>query len=170
MRKPVNIVGDLLSVKARDILETDFVWGDPDETLRDGLARLNENDADYLLVGRRGVLEGIVTRAEVTGQISPYLRENFAHGAGGEDDPTLKIQLKWIMHVETGTISEDAKVAEISKAMRDSGKIVLAAANGRGEITGVVSSFNVYKVKALVKVKGGVGGAAGNPAKANTAV
>ena len=49
------------------------------------------------MIGADGVLEGLVSKSDLAGAASPYLRPEFAKWRWPLDDATLQIKVKWIM-------------------------------------------------------------------------
>ena len=58
-----------------------------------------------MLVGQNGILEGIVSKSDIRGAMSPYLQEMFAQWRRPLDVATLQIRLKWVMSKPVYTIS-----------------------------------------------------------------
>ncbi len=75
------------------------------------------HDVSYIMIGQGGVLEGIVSKSDLTGAISPYLRPMFAKWRRPSDDATLQIKIKWIMSKLVRTIKAHASVAAVIENM-----------------------------------------------------
>ncbi|MEA3227008.1 MAG: CBS domain-containing protein, partial [Planctomycetota bacterium] len=88
---------ELLWICAKDIMQDQVVWASPDDTVEQVLAKMQQHDAGYAVVGQNGTLEGIVSKSDAAGAMSPYLRPMFAKWRRPSDDATLKIKIKWIM-------------------------------------------------------------------------
>lgn len=56
------------------------------------------------LIGADGVLEGLVSKSDLAGALSSYLRSEFAKLRWPLDDATLQIKVKWIMSRPIRTI------------------------------------------------------------------
>ncbi len=104
----------------QDVMRKDFIWAGPDETVAQGLAKLKQNNIDYMLVGENGILEGVVSKADIRGAVSPYLYKKFSQWRRPIDDATLQIRLKWIMTRSVRTIKPLTSVADVMEEMRQS--------------------------------------------------
>ncbi|MHC4170607.1 MAG: CBS domain-containing protein, partial [Planctomycetota bacterium] len=81
----------LLGMCAKDIMQNRVVWVDPDDSVQEALTKLQLHDIGYLAVGYDEILEGIVSKADVAGAMSPYLRPMFGKWRRPSDDATLRI-------------------------------------------------------------------------------
>ena len=90
------------------------------------------------MVGQNGVLEGIVSKSDLTGTVSPYLRPLLAKWKQSPEDATLQIKVKWIMIRPVHTISPDTLFAATMKDMRQFGWRVLPVVGQLGNVQGLV--------------------------------
>ena len=58
-------------------------------------SKMQKDDATYILIGKDGILEGIVSMSDVRDAISPYLKSTFSKWRRPLDDATLQIRSKW---------------------------------------------------------------------------
>jgi len=135
-----------LAVCAEEIMEKDIVWGSPDDSVQQTLTKMQQNDSGYLMVGTDGVLEGIVSKSDIAGAISPYLRPAFAKWRRPLDDATLKIRIKWIMSRPVRTIKPETSLAAIMESMCQFGGWCLPVLNQQGKVQGLVTVFDIFKV------------------------
>lgn len=145
-RSQVGGTSELLWVSAKDIMQHKVVWADPDDSVQQALRKLQQNDVGYLAVGGDGVLEGIVSKADVAGAISPYLRPIFAKWRRPSDDATLKIKLKWIMSRPVRTARLDTPLATILENMCRFGGRALPVVDERGKVHGLVTAFDIFRM------------------------
>ena len=138
--------GGLLSMCAKDIMQGRVVWASPDETIQQALAKMQQHETGYIMVGADGVLEGIISRSDVTGALSPYLRSLFAKWRRPLDDATLKIKIKWIMSRPVRTIKPRTPLVTIMENVCRFGGRALPVVNKQGKVQGLVTVFDVFQM------------------------
>jgi CBS domain-containing protein len=134
---------DLLGVPAARIMQKDVVWAAPDDTVQDVIAKMQQHNVGYVLVGRNGVLEGLVSNSNILGAVSLYLRPVFAKWRRPEDDATLSVKVKWIMSRPVRTVSPDATVAATIETLRRCGGRCLPVVEAGGAVRGIVTVFDI---------------------------
>jgi CBS-domain-containing membrane protein len=132
-------------ILAKDIMQKNLLWGTPDDSIQQALTTMQQHDAVYMIIGRDGVLEGIVSKSDLTGAISPYLRPTFAKWRRPLDDATLQIKLKWIINKSVHTIRLETPLATIMENMCRSGRSVLAVTDQQSKAQGLVTVFDIFK-------------------------
>ena len=135
----------------KNIMHKELVWGNPDDSVQQTFAKMQQHDAGYVMVGRNGVLEGIVSRSDLTGTISPYLRPVFAKWRRPLDDATLQIRIKWIMSKPVHVISPQMPLGAIMRNMCRFRVRALPVADQQGKVLGLVTEANIFK--AILKSK-----------------
>jgi CBS domain-containing protein len=135
----------LLSMCARDIMKGGVVWASPDQTVQQALAKMQQHNTGYILVGADGVLEGIVSRSDVTGALSPYLRSLFAKWRRPLDEATLKIKIKWIMSRPVRTIQPQTPLSAIMDNVCRFGGRALPVVDEQGKVQGLITVFDVFQ-------------------------
>lgn len=138
-----------LKIPAKDIMQKDISWAGPEHSVQEALAMLQQNDAGYILVGTDGKLEGLVSRSDVNGALSPYLQPMFAKWRRPLDDATLQIKIRWIMTRTIRTVSPDTPLAAIMETMCQFGWRALPVIDQQGAVQGLVTVFDVFR--ALLK-------------------
>jgi len=138
--------GGLLSMCAKDIMQGRVVWASPDETIQQALAKMQQHETGYIMVGADGVLEGIISRSDVTGALSPYMRSLFAKWRRPLDDATLKIKIKWIMSRPVRTIKPRTPLVTIMENVCRFGGRALPVVNKQGKVQGLVTVFDVFQM------------------------
>ena len=134
-----------LAICAKDIMEKNIIWGNPDDSVQQVLAKMQQADAGYTMVGSDGALEGIVSKSDIAGAISPYLRPIFAKWRRPLDDATLQIKTKWIMTRPVHTVSPDTSLAAIMQNMSQLGQRGLPVVDKQGKVQGLVTVFDIFR-------------------------
>jgi len=133
------------TICAKDIMQKDVTWAGPEESVQQALTKMQQHDSSYIIVGQDGALEGIVSKSDITGATSIYLRPIFAKWHGPGDDATLQIKLKWIMSRPVRTIRPDAPLAAIIDNMCRFGGRGLPVADEQGKVHGLVTVFDIFQ-------------------------
>ena len=121
---------------------------------------MKQQHASYIMIGADGVLEGIVSKSDLTGAISPYLRPIFAKWRRPSDDATLQIKIKWIMSKLVRTIKPQASVAAVIEDMCKFGGGCLPVVDQQGKVQGLVTAFDIFKVLSTAEVSSAGGSSA----------
>lgn len=137
--------GELLSTCAKDIMQKDIVWADPEESVQQAHAKMQQHDAGYLMVGKDGVLEGIVSKSDISGALSPYLRPIFSKWRRSLDDATLKIRTKWIMSRPVRTVTPEKPLAVVIDNICRFGGGALPVVDEQGKVRGLVTAFEIFQ-------------------------
>jgi len=143
---PLAGTGELFALCAGDIMQDDVTWADPEESVQQALAKMQQNDTGYILIGREGVLEGLASRSDVTGAISPYLRSVFAKWRRPLDDATLKIKVKWIMSRPVRTVTPETSLAAVMEHMCRFGGRAIPVVDEEGQVQGLVTVFDILQM------------------------
>ena len=136
-------LNELLAVPVAQIMEPDVVWAGPDDTVQDVLAKMQQQNSGYVLIGRNGVLEGLVSSSNILGAVSLYLRPLFAQWRRPEDEATLGVKVKWIMSRPVRTVRPDAPVAAVIESLRRCGGRCLPVVDAAGTVQGLVTVFDI---------------------------
>jgi len=147
----LNSISALLAICAKDIMQKDIVWGSSDDSVQQALAKMQQHEADYMMIGQDGVPEGIVSKSDLTGAISPYLRPIFAKWRRPLDDATLQIKIKWIMNRPVRTIRPETSLEAVMKDMCQFGGRCLPVVDQQGKVQGLVTVSNILEIRALLK-------------------
>lgn len=136
-------LAEVLSQRASDIMEKDVVWAGPEETVQDVIAKMQQHNVGYVLIGVNGVLEGLVSNSNILGAVSLYLRPMFAKWRRPQDDATLGVKVKWIMSRPVRTVRPDATLAGMIESMRRCGGRCLPVVDAKGAVQGMVTVFDI---------------------------
>jgi len=135
-----------LHMQAIDVMCAEIAWGGADDTVEQALTKMQQYDAGYMLVGRDGKIEGIVSRSDLAGAISPYLKPTFAKWRRPLDDATLQLKIKWIMTRPVRTVKPETTIATIMEQMCRSGGRCLPVIDKQGQALGLVTVFDIFKM------------------------
>ncbi len=132
-------------VCATDIMQKEVVWATPEENVQQALTKMQQRDSGYIMIGKDGVLEGIVSKSDISGATSIYLRPIFAKWYGPLDDATLQIKLKWIMSRPVRTIRPETPLATIIENICRFGGRGLPVVDEEGKVQGLVTVFDIFR-------------------------
>ncbi len=134
---------DLLNLPAKKVMSPEVIWCDPEETVQDVIGLMQQNSVGYVLVGREGQLEGLLSNTNIQGAVSPYLRPVFAKWRRPEDDATLGIKVKWIMSRPVRTVKPETPLASVIESMCRYGGRCLPVADAESKVLGLITVFDV---------------------------
>ncbi|MHC4397415.1 MAG: CBS domain-containing protein [Planctomycetota bacterium] len=136
---------------AKDIMQKELVWGSPDDSVQQTFTKMQQYDTGYMMIGHDGILEGIVSKSDITSAISPYLRPMFAKWRSPMDDATLQIRVKWVMSRPAHTITPQTSLVAVMKNMCRFRVLCLPVIGQQGKVQGLVAEVNI--LRALLKLK-----------------
>jgi len=145
----VESIDAVLAICAKDIMQKDILWAGPDDSVQHTLTKIQQHNTGYMMIGHDGVLEGIVSKSDLTGAISPYLRPEFAKWCRQLDNATLQIKIKWVMTSTVHTIAPETSLATIIENMCRLGVRCLPVVEPKGKVQGLVTVFDIFR--ALLK-------------------
>ncbi len=93
------------------ILCPQFTWVGAEDSIETAMQLMQRDHTGYLLVGKQGNLEGILSRTDAASAISPYLKPAFANWRRPQDDASLQIRVKWFMTRIVRTITPQTPIA-----------------------------------------------------------
>ncbi len=134
------------SICAKDIMQGQVIWASPDETVQQALAKMQQHDTGYVMVGADGALEGIVSRSDIAGALSPYLRSLFAKWRRPLDDATLKIKIKWIMSRPVRTVKPQTSLVTMIENVCRFGGGALPVVDEESKVQGLVTVFGIFQM------------------------
>jgi CBS-domain-containing membrane protein len=136
----------LLALCAKDIMQKNVIWGDPDDSVQKALAKIQQCDAGYMMIGRGKIPEGVVSKSDLTGALSPYLRPTFAKWRRPMDDATLQIKLKWVMSRPICTVTPETSLQAMMEHIYKAGRLCLPVVDKQDKVQGLVTVFDIFKV------------------------
>lgn len=141
----ISKISDFLKIPAKDIMQDQIIWSDPEESVAQALKIIEHENISHILVGKNGVLEGIVSKLDISGAISPYLRPIFAKWHRPSDDATLQIKVKWIMSKPAYTIKTDTPLETILENMNQFKGHALPVTDEQGRVLGIVTDHDIFR-------------------------
>jgi len=141
---PAENVQGLLNVCAQDVMQTNVLWGGPDDTVQQGMEKMQQADVSYMLIGDAGKPDGIVTWIDLAEAVSIYLRPVFGKWRRPADDATLQIRLKVIMTRPVRTIKPQTSLAVMMEEMSQRRLRCLPVVDEQGKVAGVVTAFDIF--------------------------
>lgn len=141
--QPQAGLAEFLGLSAAEVMKKEVVWAGPEDTVQDVIAKMQQHNVGYVLIGVNGVLEGLVSGSNIMGAVSLYLRPMFAKWRRPQDDATLGVKVKWIMSRPVRTIRPDATVAAMIETMRRCGGRCLPVVDAKGAVQGMVTVFDI---------------------------
>lgn len=148
-----NRVSVLLAICAEDIMQKNIIWCEPDDSIQKVLEKMRSHRTDHVIIGTDQTIEGIVAKSELTGVVSPYLRSLAAKWRQSTNDITNQVEIKWIMNRQVHTINPETSCTDIMKTLRLFGRYALPVVDRNGKILGLVTPYNLLKVRALLKLE-----------------
>lgn len=150
---PSATAAGALGICAKEIMQKEVVWGDGDDSVEAAFNKMEQHKARYMLIGRDGAAEGIVSRSDIKGAVSVYLRPVFAKWRRVQNDATLKIKVKWIMSKPVDTVEADTPLGAVMEWMCRSGRrcVAVTAENASSEKEGQTENKQ-RKVEGLITV------------------
>jgi CBS domain-containing protein len=130
---------------ATDIMQKELVWATSEESVQQAMTKMQQQDSGYLMIGKDGVLEGIVSKSDITGATSIYLRPIFAKWYGPLDDATLQIKLKWIMSRPVRTVRPETPLVTIIENICRFGGRGLPVVDEQSKVKGLVTVFDIFR-------------------------
>jgi predicted transcriptional regulator len=142
----IKLGGELSAITADDIMNRCMIWASPEDSVDAVQALMQQHNTGYVLVGAGGVCQGIISRSNITGAVSPFLKPIFAKWRRPLDDASLQIKVKWIMSAPVHTVSLFASLDAVASKMCSFGGRCLPVVNVDGKVVGIITVFDVFKV------------------------
>ena len=142
--QPAAALGVLTAIKAQDIMRAEVAWAAPEDSIEHLTAVMQQNDTAYVMIGENQTLQGIISKSDVRGALSPYLQSMFAKWRNPMDIATLQIKAKWAMSQPVRTVRPDATLAAIMSAMTEHGGRCMPVVDQQGKVCGIVTAFDVF--------------------------
>ncbi len=130
---------------AADIMDSEVVWADPGDSVGQVIETMQQRNVGYVMAGRDSVLQGIISRSNITGAISPFLRPIFARWHRAIDDASLRIRARWVMTAPVHTVAPDAGVDAVIDMMCQFGGRCVPVVGPDGKVQGIITSFDIFK-------------------------
>jgi CBS domain-containing protein len=142
----IKLGSELSAITAGDIMNRCMIWASPEDSVDVVQALMQQHNTGYVLVGAGGVCQGIISRSNITGAVSPFLKPIFTKWRRPLDDASLQIKVKWIMSAPVHTVSLLASLDAVVSKMSSFGGRCLPVVNADGKVAGIITVFDVFKV------------------------
>ena len=136
---------EFLTISASDIMQKDVPWCAGEDSVQQVQAKMEQINTGYVLVGSEDAVEGIVSKSDMLGAISVYLRPLFSKWRRPLDDATLQIKVKWVMNKVVHSIKAETPLSVIMDNMSQFSVCALPVMNQQGKIVGIVTALDIFK-------------------------
>jgi CBS domain-containing protein len=126
-------------------MQNKVIWASPEESLQQAIAKMQQTNAGYIMVGKNGALEGIVSKSDITKAMSPFLMPIFAKWRRPLDDASLKIRIRWIMSRPVRTIETQTSLEAIIEHLSRFRGRCLPVMDEEGSVQGLVTAFDIFQ-------------------------
>lgn len=142
----ISNISELSKISAEQIMQNRAIWISLEDSVQRALATMQQKSVGYLMAGKDGVLEGIVSQSDISGAISPYLKPVFAKWRRPADDATLQIKIKWIMSKPVHTAKPETSLASVIDNMCKFGVLALPVVDEQGKVRGLITAFDILRI------------------------
>ncbi|MCK5564557.1 MAG: CBS domain-containing protein [Planctomycetes bacterium] len=139
-----DVSGILSGLKAKDVMRKQVSWATAEATVEDLVAKMQQDDTGYIMIGDGEKLQGIVSKSDVRGAMSPYLQSMFAKWRSSMDVATLQIKSKWVMSRPVRTVTPEASLQVIVQTMTEHGGRCTPVVDTAGKVVGTITVFDVF--------------------------
>lgn len=133
-----------LKICAKDIMRKEVLWGNPDDSVQQAMAKMEQAESRYMMIGKDELPEGIISTFDMASAVSVYLKPMFAKWRRPADDATLQIKIKWIMSKPVRTVKPDTSLKAIIESMYQSGLQCLPVIEKNGKVVGLVTVSDIF--------------------------
>ncbi|MHC4193068.1 MAG: CBS domain-containing protein [Planctomycetota bacterium] len=140
-----NAISEVPGICAEQIMQKDLLWATQNDSVQQALTKIQQNDGTCLMIGQNETLEGIVSKSDLAGATSPYIRPIFAKWRRPMDDATLQIKMKWIMSTDIHTATPETPLGPIIEKMCQFGVRSLPVVDSQGKVQGLITASDVFK-------------------------
>jgi CBS domain-containing protein len=147
MESSPHIKDSLSSLRmcAKDVMQTDVLFGSPEDSVQDTLAKMQQAETSYMIIGNNNLAEGIISTYDLASAVSVYLKPVFAKWRRPEDDATLQIKVKWIMTKPVKTVKGDTSVAAVMDVMCQTGLRCMPVVSASGKVEGLITVYDILR-------------------------
>lgn len=141
---PGEITGEFLTdIQAQNVMRTDIAWATQEDTVENVLTKMQQQNTGYALIGSLNSIQGIVSKSDIQGALSPYLQAIFSKWKRELDTATLQIKVRWIMSRPVHTLRPDATLAAVMETMCKHSVRALPVADENG-VYGIVTVYTIF--------------------------
>jgi CBS domain-containing protein len=143
---PRSGIAGIEQVLVKDIMCSAIVWVDADSTVGSVFEKMESSGASYALAGSEGHASGVISRCDLAGSISPYLKPTFSRWRRPQDDATLDIKVKWVMGKPVRMVQMGTPVNVAAAQMLQWRIGCLPVADDSGKIQGILTRDEILKM------------------------
>jgi len=141
---PGEITGEFLTnIHAENVMRTDLAWANQDDTVESVLNKMQQQNTGYALIGSSTDIQGIVSKSDIQGALSPYLQSIFSKWKRELDTATLQIKVRWIMSRPVHTVRPDATLGAVMETICKHSVRALPVADENG-VCGLVTAYTIF--------------------------
>ncbi|MBN2513239.1 MAG: CBS domain-containing protein [Sedimentisphaerales bacterium] len=134
-----------LNCPVQNLVSTPGVWIDPDASIQQAILLMQQHNTSYLLAGKNGQLEGLLSRSDTAAAISPYTKSVFAQYRRPQDDATFQIRVKWFVSRPVRAIRPDTPLWAAIDILCKYAIRCLVILDSQQRVTGVITVFDIFK-------------------------
>ncbi|MHC4293363.1 MAG: CBS domain-containing protein [Planctomycetota bacterium] len=153
IQKSKDGTGALLSIRARDIMQQNLIWANQEDSIQKVLSSMDSHSTDCIIIGNNNRAEGIVTKSDLQGRNSSYLRKLISKFQQTDKDISTQISIKWIMAKPACKLRPNSTFATIMKNMHQFGWRALPVVDLTGKVLGLVTPYSILKIRAMLKLE-----------------
>lgn len=134
-----------LNQPVQSIANSHPVWIDPNDSIQKAIQLMQQHNTGYLLGGKDGHLEGILSRSDTAAAISPYTKSLFSNYRRPLDDATFQIRCKWFLSRPVRAITSETPVWMAIGLMCKYAVRSLVILNAQNNVTGLITAFDILQ-------------------------
>ncbi len=134
-----------LNCPVQNLVSTPAVWIDPDASIQQAILLMQQHNTSYLLAGKNGQLEGILSRSDTAAAISPYTKSVFAHYRRPQDDATFQIRVKWFVSRPVRAVRPETPLWAAIDILCKYAIRCLVILDSQQRVTGLITVFDIFK-------------------------
>ncbi|MEN6308353.1 MAG: CBS domain-containing protein [Anaerohalosphaeraceae bacterium] len=136
----------------QSLVSTPPVWIEPDAGIQQAILLMQQHNTSYLLVGKNGQLEGLLSRSDTAAAISPYTKSVFANYRRPQDDASFQIRIKWFMSRPVRAVRPETPLWAAMDTLCKYAIRCLVILDPQQRATGLITVFDIFK--AIVSIDG----------------
>jgi CBS domain-containing protein len=134
-----------LNCPIRAMVDTEAVWIDPDDSIQKAILLMQQYNTSYLLAGKNGQLDGVLSRSDIAAAISPYTKSIFANYRRPLDDATFQIRVKWFISRPVRAVTPETPVWAAIDIMCKYAVRSLVILDAQQKVAGLITTFDILK-------------------------
>jgi CBS domain-containing protein len=150
MQEYLVLAQNLRNSTVAQVMRKDIAWLGVNDTVETALSKSRQLGIEYILIGESGKVDGIVSRSDLRGALSPYLQSYLAQWRRPLDAATLNIRLKWIMSAPVHTIAPQDSLSHAARLMHNNKIRALPVVDQTGKVLGIISTAQILSLLANI--------------------